>query len=421
MTPLPRARRVGVWMGIALVWVYTVAHYVRAAFFYQGYGDFFLLMQTVREWLATGKFYSDYVYLYPPFFYLLNAPLAHLADAQAVQVMLALNHVLLVGCLWLTWYAIRPRPSRLVWWGLLVPLALNFRPLLLFVSMAKIEMLQLTLLMGALLAWHRNHQGLTGALAAVAGMLKPLPLLFMLYFVWKRRWRAMWAWGLTVIGVLALCSLFITPQHVLAYFVNVAVPRGINVTFWYEDQSLAGVPVRWFAPVQPDKFFLSPTEVFGGAVMMGWVLRLALGVWLAVLLRPRRADERMRLNGEWSIMLAGMLLLSPFTRDYYAVFLMPALLFLAAWLHRQSHPWRRAATWLGLVAYLLIGQGVPLSVVNVLPSVVPGVDNARTYLHYGVPMVGYVLLIAAWAWGWREAEPQPQDVPEASAPVMTHA
>ena len=390
-------------MGSGLL-LYTVWHYLHGAFGYQGYGDFFLLLEWVREWVFQGKFNSEWVFMYPPFFYVLNAPFAWVTNTVAVRVMLVLNQLLLGACLVFLAMALSPRPSKGLWIWLLIPLALNFRPLLLTLSTAKIELLQLALLLGSLIAFQRRRPWITGGLAALAGMIKPLPLLLVLYFAWKREWRVVKAWVMAVLAILAFCSLFIGVHSVWRYMVNlvgVGLGAGHSVS-WYEDQSLRGVASRLFQPLLPDHYYY-PSGLSPLAMALGWVLRLLALGWLGFLTRPQPRVSARRLTGEWSIGMAGMLLLSPFSRDYYAVFLFPAYLFLAHHLWTEKVPLRSPGFWLGILSYVLVGQGFPLGIIHHLPQLVKGVDNFHFYLHYGFPTVGYCLLIAAFACAWKRA------------------
>ena len=393
-------RRWGIGIAGGLLGFYTVWHYLHGAFFYKGYGDFLLLLEWVRQWTLGGQFNSEWVYMYPPFFYVLNAPFAWMSNPMAVRIMLTLNHLFLGVCLALLAMALSPKPGKGLWLWLLLPLALNFRPLLSTLSMAKIELLQLSLLLGSLAAFQRRRPWITGGLVACAGMIKPLPLLLFLYFAWKREWRVVAAWGVAALAILSFCSLFIGPHSVWTYMVNLVGTGARNQILWYEDQSLQGAASRLFQPIRPghviSAFVPSPFSM-----ALGWGLRLLVLGWLGFLTRPRPILSARRLAGEWSITMAGMLLLSPFSRDYYAVFLLPAYLFLAHHLWAERAPLRSPGCWLGILSYGLVGQGFPLGLIERLPHWVEGADNFQVYLHYGIPTAGYCLLIAAFAFAWR--------------------
>lgn len=400
-----------VWLAVGgvLLWIYTAAHYVHGAFWYRGYGDFFAMLHAVRGWLATGQFTTEY--LYPPFFYLLTAPLALLSNDAALRLMVGIDQVLLIACLGLCAAAMSPTPPYRLWVWVLLPLALNFRPLLLLLSMAKIELVQLTLLLGGLMALQRGRLWVTGVLVALAGMIKPLPLVLILYFIWKRYWRVVWAWLVTITAVLALCSVVFGVGNVVAAWGNLTPSGDIRAAlYWYENQSLVGLAGRMFHRVRSQEFSIHPDEVSRTAVLLGWGFRLALLGWLGALMRSRQERSSDRSAGEWSLVITGMLLLSPMSRDYYAVFLMPAYLLLVHALWRRGQGWNVSACWLGASSYLLVGQGFPLGIIHRLPSLMPGVDNFQTYLHYGVPTLGYLLLIAAWAQALREGQRQVKGV-----------
>lgn len=404
--------RRSVWLAAAgaLLGIFTAVHYIHGAFMYQGYTDYFLEIGFVRDWLATGHFESNYVYCYPPLYYLLSIPLARVSNAAGAGIMVALNQVLLIVCFGLMASAMVPRASRRLWLWLLLPLALNFRPLLYLLSMAKIELIQMTLLVAALLALQRGRSWMAGGLTALAGMMKPLPLLLMGYFLWKRDWRAVKGGAIVAAAILVVCSAVFGVVPVLAYFVNVAVPHAVNTSalYWYENQSLLGTAGRIFHTVQPQRFFVSPEEVRPADVLLGWGLRVALLGWLGYLLRPRPEVSPRRLAAEWSCAITGMLLLSPFARDYYAVFLLPAYVLLAHMVWTGREGWRTPACWAGVASYLLVGQGIPFGVIARLPQLVPGVENFHTYLHYGVPTLGYLLLLVAWASALRTEEVSPE-------------
>ncbi len=381
-------------LGGALLWFYTLGHYLHGLLHYRGDGDFRTLLFAVHQWLLSGHFQVGY--WYPPFFYLLNIPFVVLDESVASWIMLVINQALLAGCFGLLAEATATRVPRRLWWWVLLPLALNYRPLLLLLSMAKIEMLQLLFLLGGLVTFQRRQYGLAGILTALAGMLKPMPLLFVLYFAWKREWRVVRAWTLTVAFILMISGLAVGFPAVWEYFSTLIQPRGSNASYWYEDQSLMGVTVRLFHRVRANKFFLDSAEVSTLSLAVGWVLKVIVLGWLGVLLRPQSSASTERVWGEWSLVSVGMLLLSPVSRDYYAVFLIPAYLLLAITVWRSGGWSRSPACWLGLASYLLVGQGFPLGIIRKLPPLVPGVDNFHTYLHYGIPTLGYLLLLMAW-------------------------
>ena len=92
------------------------------------------------------------------------------------------------------------------------------------------------------------------------------------------------------------------------------------------------------------------------------------------------------------------------------VFLVPAYLCLAHQALCQERWWRWAPVWLGLLSYLLVGQGFPLGIINWLPQLGPWSNNLHVYLYYSIPTWGYLVLLLALglAQGQRQTATHPE-------------
>jgi hypothetical protein len=292
-----------------------------------------------------------------------------------------------------------------------IPLVLNYRLLLTTLSMAKIEMFQLVLLVATCWAYQRSRWVLAGSVLAVAGMTKPLPLLLILYFVAKREWRIVRSWAAAVGVLLALCAAVMGARDVGWYFVNAAVPVAGDQSMlsWTESQSLMAFTARLFHRGEP-VFMMDPAEFQGLPSFTALVLRLAVIGLIGWRVWPQGDRSPQRLAGEWSLALVGMLLVSPLSRDYYAVFLVPAYLWLAHQALCQERWWRWAPAWLGLFSYLLVGQGFPLGIINWLPQLGPWKNNLHVYMYYSIPTWGYLVLLLALglAQGQRQTATHPE-------------
>lgn len=148
------------------------------------------------------------VFLYPPFFALLLAPLASVSFALAYSLWLSLNALLLLCCTRaLQLYARLDRLSGTV----LGAAALSFFPVFAALSQGQVSILLLGSLVGTLWAL-RTGRDLTAGLALSVMLIKPpylLPLLLVL--VVQRRWRVLSGF------VVAATALALAPLPVLGF------------------------------------------------------------------------------------------------------------------------------------------------------------------------------------------------------------
>ncbi len=375
---------------LAVLWLYSVLHFAHGAFAYQGYGDFFLILDSVRKWMRTGEFWADFG-AYPPLHSLLMVPLAPLSDAAVAGVMKAANLIFLAVVVVVAAREV-PARARRPWLLVAGPVLLNFRPLLYTLSMIKIEMLELVLVVLALAAFRRGREGVCGGLLACGFLVKFIPGVLVGYFLWKRRWRVVWGAAATGAALLLVTiGVFGVDAHVqyARHVVTDAFPLP-----WVDNQSWTGAMLRWCGSFPPASAF--PPAPEGAAVRVAIVagklafLGLLLRVSTARIERSRRSFDY-----ETAVWLVGAAVLSGFFRDYYAVYFLPAYFFLVRSLVDPGQRLDRVSVGLALGSYMLIAQGFPLGLVTRLPQIAAGVSNLELFLYFSIPFVGYVALLAA--------------------------
>jgi len=126
----------------------------------------------------------------PPVTYVLLSPLALLPWRQAQGAWLGLNLLLTAGMLWslLRLADVRPGSARGV---LLLALILGLAPLHTGLKHGQMALACTALLVGAIHARQVGREGAAGMLLAAAGLLKPqIVLFFGLYWLCRKRWRA---------------------------------------------------------------------------------------------------------------------------------------------------------------------------------------------------------------------------------------
>ncbi len=95
-------------------------------------------------------------------------------------------------------------------WGIALVLILSLRPILSDLQHGNVNLLILSLIVGALMAWRSGRDGLAGLLLALSIAYKVTPALFLPYFVYKRNWRLV---GASLVGLVLF--LFVIPGAVL--------------------------------------------------------------------------------------------------------------------------------------------------------------------------------------------------------------
>jgi hypothetical protein len=256
--------------------------------------------------------------------------------------------------------------------ALVAACALALPPIIIAAQFNQLSFLVLALLLGGADALERGRDRRAGMLFAAAGVIKLLPLLFVLWLVLKRRWRALAA-CLTTATCLALLPplLLFGPQRTLEYHVqwarynlSGAPARGMVDPTLPEhfidrrNQSIASVLARLLWPAHPYRVAYQPLQLSRETcIALAWGLKavlLAALIWFTR--RPWRELEVTEGRGEAALFLLAMLVLSPLVRQYYLIWALPALFMLLASAISGKTAGQR---WIGRVATGLWIAGLP--------------------------------------------------------------
>lgn len=264
----------------------------------------------------------------------------------------------------------RGRPTFLTV-SVVIIVTLNFNPFYEALTIRAIEMLELLLVLMAY-AWYRKGRDTAcGVAIGLAAMAKYLPLIFLPYFVVKRKWRALAAAVATIVPI-AIATQLVLGWENSGTFHQL---RGRSIYYFEENQSLSGILLRiltWTDSSLP------------GMLVTRIAIALALAAISALYLRTRSCRGAEDL--EWWTLASVMILVPPHNQNYYMVFLLPAYLFLYARYRGQSWTWRSGAA---LLSFLVVGLPVPLS----LLSRMAGVPVWPLYLRAGLGFLGAAVLV----------------------------
>ncbi|MGH7533432.1 MAG: glycosyltransferase family 87 protein [Gemmatimonadales bacterium] len=289
---------------------------------------------------------------WPPLFGLACIPLAllsHLSLTGARTIWLLINWGALAFVLALCVRLVYDRPLGIRGLGAaddhrvdaasgaaLVPLLICALWVLSNFEHLQVNILIFTLALAGLAQHRKGRDGAGGALIGLAAALKVMPVLFVPYFIWRRRWRAAAstalatvAWSLVPLAVYGPTK-FLDQLRAWRDALSAGWPVGkMNLSVYAMVDRTVGHGIVPFSVAGFDA--LTPS----GAPAVRWLVLglLAIVTLLACLLFRGRYDPRARRTvAEWSVVfLVGALFGTVTWKAYLVVLLLPMILFVATW------------------------------------------------------------------------------------------
>jgi Glycosyltransferase family 87/WD40-like Beta Propeller Repeat len=284
-----------------------------------------------------------------PFSTLVIWPLTGLAPLAAKQVWILTNLLLLVPLAWflqsMTGFGYRRIALA---FALSVPLYRNLEYGQLYVFL-------LLLIVTACWAYVRGFRALAGGLIAIAAACKIFPILFFVFFLQRRDWRAL-TWGaITGIATVAI-SIAVFGWNVHRTYLHEILPwalHGGGLQPYQAGASLSGVLHYLFLSEpqwNPHPWHYSPLCY---ALLLPAVQMLAMAP--AILLIRREDSTRGRVLLEWSALLTAALAVSTIPASYNFVLMVFPTCVVATELLR-----RRWYLWLAVLLAVYLGIGFPM-------------------------------------------------------------
>ncbi len=344
---------------------------------------------------------------HPPSSILLLLPFALLSLGQATLIWgyAALAAYLVSGALLLKelgWSSLRG-------WALFVGGSMLWLPFLFSETFLNFEQLLTLLIVIAWLLARRRHDGWSGWVLGLAGLLKLWPAALLLLPLVQRRWRAVWVGAVTLAGGTLLALPVVGPAAYAAYLGPVrlnetlAAPSDANV-------SLVGMVARLFTGIPPSLPPLLPGLDVAEAVPLAEGLAALFLVGVVVLIwwsQRRGGSEAAALLGQ-GLLVTTLLLAFPITWYWMLITLLaPAATTLLA-LRQLPRPPR---WWLALLLGGLVPAAGPGWAMIRLPVWLQGLrlaDPASWQLFaLALPTVGLLCFAGAQAWLlWRASAPR---------------
>jgi hypothetical protein len=330
-----------------------------------------------------------------PFSTLFMWPLTGLAPLTAKHVWLLVDLALLIPLCWLL-----RGMTGLSYQRIALVFALSF-PLHRNLLYGQFYVLLLLLIVAGCWAYLRNYYVLAGVLIAIAAAAKIFPVLFFIFFLQRRVWRALLAGAVTGVAALS-ASVAVFGWNLHRTYLHEVLPwtlRGEilppNAT---ASASIASVLHYLFLAEpqwNPQPWHNSPLCY---ALLQATLQMLALAPAILLIRRQDRTQSRILL--EWSALLVASLAISTSPASYNFVLLaLPVCVLAALLLQREWYGWLSVL----LIVYLGIGFPVSRFTGMVGPKILLYVP--RLHLTLALLLGIYLLLwrdqrAESSSWGW---------------------
>jgi hypothetical protein len=284
-----------------------------------------------------------------PFSTLFVWPLTGMKPLAAKRIWILWNLLLLVPISW-----VLRSITGLSYRRIALAFALSF-PLYRNLEFGQFYVLLLFLIAAACWAYLRDHQALAGALIAVAAACKIFPVLFVVFFIQRRAWRALVCGLVTGAAALAL-SILVFGLDVHRTYLQEILPwalHGEAMPPYVTNASFSGILHVLFLPEpqwNPNPWHSS---ILCYSLLLPLLQMLVLAPAVLFIRREDQSQERKLL--EWSALLTASLAISTIPASYNFVLMVFPMCVLSSSLLRRGR-----YGWLAILVVIFIGIGYPM-------------------------------------------------------------
>ncbi len=300
------------------------------------------------------------VFLYPPILYFLFRPFLSFPFQVASYAWYGLNQAFFWGTLFLFFRLFAESPSSQKR-PLVLFASLNFVPVQMTLEVGQINLLTLFLFTLAFYLQRKGKEGLSGVCLGLAILTKIIPLLLILYFAWKRRWRVVCA-GLATILLAYGISIAtfgwplhwvqwsrVTPAYSHTSIATTVNHQGISAATTVNHQGISAFWFHLFSQRGRDyPLVQGPFNAEGIASVLSLASRVFLFVFAFWCCRFYRRTKPT--PSEFSFFVVVMLLIAPWVTTFHILYLLFPLVACAT----EDNLHRKEEICL-ILAYLLTG------------------------------------------------------------------
>jgi len=258
-----------------------------------------------------------------PFFVALSG----LSLGRAHDALVWIDQVFLAVALVLIYLAARPR-RVLPWTALMLAAVVAFDPIAKAMRLGQVDLAILFLLALSAYLLAKRHDAWAGVAVGVAAGFKIVPAGLILYFLWRRNWKAVG--GLLAGGAaMVLLALWIVGPETWRFYLFERLPELLSGTGLWNNLSIPGMLDRFALGTRLAREYWSELPSIPMAAALGyfWTLVVLAAAGLALARSRPRADA---MPLELGVATAAALLAAGVAWPHYAAWLLPAIGFLVA-------------------------------------------------------------------------------------------
>jgi alpha-1,2-mannosyltransferase len=266
--------------------------------------------------LGPGRYEGPLPFVYPPCLAIFLSPLAYLSFDTAAFVWLSINQCLFFSGVYLLFRTISRKYSP-VEAVVMIFVFMNFTPMFVDYLVGQCNGILFFFIAAGLYCYRSNKPIYAGVAIALACAMKVIPMLLLVYALWKRQFKVFLAGSLTLGLIFGYCLLFFDIR-LLTWYIKFMMNQTLLNAF-HDNHSLTGFFSRLLThSIWVKGIFDSPTAASMCIILSSL---LVLGVFLFSTRKKTQAKDPATLR-EYALAVITMLLLSKMATTLYLVMLL---------------------------------------------------------------------------------------------------
>ena len=325
-------------------------------------------------------------YVYLPLFLLPFTWFTHLSFATASYLWLLVNIAALFSIILLQWHITKALSHPFLRLMVIISLNLFSFPLIYGLKLGQTSLLVYLAVCLIYCLFNANRDALAGIVLGLITALKFSPLLFVLYFLYRKKYRLALSAATTVLALLALSvALYGLTLHKL-YWNYLGTISGMGIAAW-SNQSIEALLLRVFHAA--GIFSFAPIHLTTSGTLLRYAIALAVIGTVYLFLRRTPGTQRAAAYPlEFSALILCFLIIPPISWLHYFTVANLAVLLTVSYCLQISHPRSAFVVAVSITGYAMIAFHPNYSYLTALLG-----QGYAAKLLVSLPLIGSCLLL----------------------------